>query len=71
MSEQDKLQKEHKALDEELLRQRIDQDENFHAAQLIKQKKTAMEAKEFQQFHKAQMVCTIGMCMYYRDVYVL
>ena len=43
-------------MEQELLRQRVAQDERFHATQLQKQKKAMLEAKDIQKFYQAQIV---------------
>lgn len=55
MAEQQAKENERKKLDQELLRQRIAQDQKFYANEMQKQKKRACEAEDMQRFHKAQM----------------
>lgn len=45
-----------KELDQELLHQRIAQDQKFHSNEFEKQRTSMSKAKELQKFHKAQMV---------------
>lgn len=61
MAEQQAKENEQKRLDQELLCQRIAQDQKFYTNEMQKQKKKACEAQDMQAFHKAQMVrtCTI------------
>ena len=58
MAEQQSKENERKKLDQELLRQRIAQDQKFYANEMQKQKKKACDAQDMQTFHKAQMVRT-------------
>lgn len=55
MAEQQAKEIERKKLDQELLRQRIAQDQKFYANEMQKQKKGTCEAQDMQRFHKAQM----------------
>lgn len=56
MAEQQRKEKEKLELEQELLRQRVAQDEKFHSTQLQKQKKASLMANDVQKFHQAQMV---------------
>ena len=56
MADHSQQEKEKAELEQELLRQRVAQDERFHATQFQKYKKSAIEAKDVQKFHQAQMV---------------
>ena len=47
-------------MDRELLRQRVAQDERFHATQLQKQKKGLMDGRDTQKFRLAQMVSVLN-----------
>jgi hypothetical protein len=56
ISELERERQELKELDQELLRQRIAQDQKFHANQIEKQNKRLAQMKELQEYLKAQMV---------------
>ena len=46
-----------KEFDENMLRQRIAQDEKFHGAEMEKARKKHAEAKDLQEYLKTQAVC--------------
>ncbi len=56
MGDLSQQERDRAALEQELLRQRVAQDEKFHAAEFVKFKKASTDAKEVQKFHEAQLV---------------
>ena len=56
MSDLQRQEKDRADMERELLRQRVAQDERFHATQLQKQKKGLLDGRDMQKFRLAQMV---------------
>lgn len=71
IAEQERKRQELREHEQELLRQRVEQDQRFHANNLQKAQRRAQEAKEIEKFLKAQMVsmqaCMLALCIFSFD----
>lgn len=57
--------------EQELLRQRVEQDQRFHSNNLQKEQKKIREAKEVEKFLKAQMVSAVHTDLHGKLMYLI